>query len=318
MAVEVLSRAELLQRLGTRDRLERALERQLYRRVLRGFFVDGELADSPDVRCAALRRALPDDVALAGRTALWAMTVDVLPRNGRLDLTVPRGRHLVQRPGMRALAALLPDDELVDLPGGLVAVSAPRAFVDVARREPLVEAVALGDAVLRSGAATEEQLVAAVERARRAKGVVAARQVLPHLEPRSESQGESRLRMRLVQGGLPRPEAQVDLYDERGVHIGRVDLKLGGLLLEYDGRTGRNFGRDRRRQNRLVDLDGELRRYTSEEVTWFAAPLLCADVARAYREHPDLSPRLFRGPDTLRPPRLTPLPTRADLRCLAA
>ena len=138
------------------------------------------------------------------------------------------------------------------------------------RREPLVEAVALGDAVLRSGAASAQSLAVAVDRAAGLRGVVVARTVLPHLEARSESQGESRLRMGLVLEGLQRPEAQVDLYDELGRHLARTDLVLEGVLLEYDGREQRLlkpvFAHDRRRQNALVDRGADLRRYSSEDV----------------------------------------------------
>lgn len=244
------------------------------------------------------------------------MGVDVLPWGGLLHVVTERGKHLEPRPGLRPWSALVTDAELVDLPSGLVAVSAPRAFVDVARREDLVEAVAVGDAVLRSGAATPEQLQAAVGRAKRLKGVVGARAVLPHLEPRAESQGESRLRMRLVLGGLPRPEAQVDLYDDAGLHLARVDLLVEGALLEYDGRV-RDIARDARRQNSLVNLGGHVRRYVSEDVTAYNAPVLCADVMRAVRQAPALSSRLHRGPDTLRKPRLQPLRTRAELSAAA-
>ena len=149
-----------------------------------------------------------------------------------------------------------------------------------------------------------------------------ARAALPHLEPRAESQGESRLRMRLVLGGVPRPEAQVDYYDGRGVHVGRVDLVVGGALLEYDGREQRLrkdvFGSDRRRQNRVLDLGGELRRYTAEDVRPGRAAALCAEVLAAARATPSVDVRLVRGPDTLRPPRAAPLPTRAERRRTAA
>lgn len=320
--MDVLSWQELTCRAGSATRARRLVADREYRRFTRGFYVPAELEDSPELRRLVLQRALPVGVALSGRTALWAMGVDVLPRSGLLDVTTSRGKHLERRPGMRPWSALLPDEELVDLPGGLLSVSAPRAFVDVARREDLVEAVALGDAVLRSGAATAEQLVAAVDRAAGLRGVVAARAVLPHLEPRSESQGESRLRMRLVLGGLPRPEAQVDYYDELGLHVGRVDLVLRGVLLEYDGREQRLrkdvFGHDRRRQNRIVDRDAAVRRFTAEDVRPSNAAVLCAEVMRAVAKHPEPSPLLFRGRDTLRPPRLTPLPTRADAARAAA
>lgn len=323
MDVEVLLWPELIALAGGRDRARRLVADGLFRRVLRGVYVDDVVPDGPELRCAAVARALPTGVVLSGRAALWAVGVDVLPSDGHLDLTTGRGRHLERRPGLVPHSALLPDDELVQLPGGLLAVSAARAFVDVARREPLVEAVALGDAVLRSGAASAESLAIAVDRAAGLRGVVAARTVLPHLEGRSESQGESRLRMGLVLEGLPRPEAQVDLYDERGQHLARVDLVLDDVLLEYDGREQRLqkpvFVHDRRRQNALVDRGAELRRYSSEDVSPARRSWLAAEVRRALRAAAARpAPALVRGPDTLRPPRLSPLPTLAERPAAAA
>lgn len=321
--VEVLLWPELVARTGSRSSASRAVLAGRYRRVLHGAYVDAVHDDDAHVRSRCLQRVLPDDVALSGRAALWAVGVDVLPAHGILDVTVPRGRHLESQPGLRPWSALLPDDELVDLEGGLTAVSAARAVIDVARREPLVEAVAAADAVLRSGAATLEQLGDAVGRAAGLRGVLAARRVLSHVEPRSESQGESRLRMRLVLGGLPRPEAQVDYYDEDGEHLARADLVLRGAVLEYDGREQRLrkgvFTHDRRRQNVLVDRGVELRRYTGSDVTQASAAQLCASVRSAVSaagRRP--APRVSRGPDTLRPPRLSPLPTRAQVNVRAA
>ena len=321
--IEILLWPDLVALAGERHRASRLVADGIFRRVLHGAYVDDAVPDSPALRCAAVRRALPAGVVLSGRSALWAMGVDVLPLDGTLDVTIGRGKHLEPRPGIVPHSALLPDDELVELPSGLLAVSAPRAFVDVARRESLVEAVALGDAVLRSGAASAEQLEAAVERAASLRGIVRARQVLPHLEARSESQGESRLRMGLVLEGLPRPEAQVDFYDEHGNHLARVDLVLDDVLLEYDGREQRLrkevFVHDRRRQNVLVDRGAELRRYASDDVRPARTSWLAAEVRRALRAAARRPvPALFRGPDTLRPPRLSPLPTLADVARAAA
>lgn len=315
--IELFTRSDLTAVAGSLHGARLLIADGVYRRVLHGIYVEDLVPDSPELRCAALRKALPAEAVLSGRAALWAMGVDVLPRDGSIDVTTVRGKHLERRPGMTPHSALLTDDELVELPSGLLAVSAPRAFVDVARREDPVEAVALGDAVLRSGVAFQEQLESAVDRAAGLRGVVAARRVLPHLESRSESQGESRLRMGLVLEGLPRPEAQVDFYDEFGAHLARVDLVLDGVLLEYDGREQRLskpvFVHDRRRQNVLVDRGAELRRYAGEDVRPNRRSWLAAEVRRAIRAAAGRpGPALLRGPDTLRAPRLSPLLTRAD------
>lgn len=317
--MDVLTWKQLLQEAGSRRNAQRLVLEGRYWRVLRGAYAPVERPDDTATRAEALRLVLPCGTAASHRTALWLLGLDVL--GDHLDLTVPRGRHLARRAGTRMHTAALPDVELV-LAEGTLAVSAARAFVDVARSESLVEAVAVGDAVLRSGAATAEQLLEALERSDGLRGVRAARLVPPYLEPRSESLMESRFRMRLVLGGVPRPQAQFDVYDAQG-HVGRGDLHLAGVVLEYDGRESRldkaAFVAERRRQTGMVQTGLELRRFTSADVYVRPAAAVCAEVLRAVAqaEGRDRS-RLRSGPDTLRPPRLQPLPTLAEQKQQAA
>ena len=80
---------------------------------------------------------------------------------------------------------------------------------------------------------------------------------------------ESRLRLLLVQGGLPRPEAQVELHDARGRFVGRPDLfyRAEQLGLEYDGENHRDrLVSDNRRQNALQALGVRLLRYTGADL----------------------------------------------------
>lgn len=316
MHIEVLTWQELVRRLGGLAPARRALAEGAWWRVLRNAYVDSLNADLPQTRLAAAKRVLPAGVALSHRGALWALGLDVLEVDQTLDVTVGRGRHLEARPGLRPHTAALPDRELCERDGVLI-VSAARAFVDVARRESLVEAVAIGDAVLRSGAATSGQLELTMADAAGLRRVVAARLVLPHLEPRSESLMESRLRMKLVLGGLPRPEAQFDVYDDRGMHCGRGDLHLDGVVLEYDGREERlsksRFNSDRRRRGRISDVGFEMREFTGADVYQRTDEDVCAEVRRAIAQAAPRDRSRFRsGPDTLRAPRLRPLPTLAD------
>lgn len=312
----MLTWRELVKRLGSKRVANRAVIEGAWWRVLRDAYVEWIHSDTPAVRAAALRKVLPNDVALSGRAGLWILGIDVLAESGDLDVTVPRGRHLERRPGVVPHIAELPDVELCEV-NGLLVVSAARAVVDVSRRERLTEAVAIGDAVLRSGAATLGQLELSLERAAGLRGITSARMVPQHLEPRSESLMESRLRMKLVLGGLPRPAAQFDMYDEYGGHAGRGDLHLEGVVLEYDGREARlkrsRFHADRRRRSRIAELGLELREFTGADVYTRTSQAVCAEVLRAIElaKSRDRS-RLRSGPDTLPPPRLRPLPTRAS------
>lgn len=314
MDIEVVRWSELVRRAGSVARARTWLGIGRWWQVFHDVYAPAWVKPGPIVRVAALHVVLPPDTALSHRAALWVLGIDVL--GDLVDVTVQRGRHLEARPGVGLHSAALPDEELCDV-GGLLVVSAARAVVDVARREPLIEAVAVADAVLRAGATTQERILASLEAAGGLRGVRRAREIVAHLEPRSESLMESRFRMRLVLGGVPRPDAQWDAYDDDG-HAGRADLHLRGVVLEYDGREARLnktvFVAERRRQTRIAETGCEIRRFTSADCYTRPAAAVCAEVLRAVlqAEGRDRS-RLRSGPDTLRKPRLMPLPTRADI-----
>ncbi len=276
--------------------------------MLHGLYAPGGRHDDLDLRVQALTRVLPPGVALSHRTALWLLGLDLL--GPVLDVTAPRGHRVQVRPGLRVHSAALPESELCEV-GGLLVVSAARAVVDVARDEPLLDAVPVGDAVLRSGAADRVLLDRALDGATGLRQVRAARLAVGLLDARAESPMESRVRLRFVQGGL-QPESQVDLYDDLG-HVARVDLVVDGVLVEYDGREAHlepaAFTRERRRQTRLLEGGGVVRRYTAADVYRRSAEDLVAEVRRAAR---DVRPgTLRRGADTLRAPQGRPLPTLA-------
>ncbi len=311
--VEVRTWQHLVEQAGSEAAARRLVRDGDWRRVLRGAYAPRAEPDSPRLRVAALRAVLPADVAVAGRTALWLLGVDVL--GDVLDAVAPRGRHLVPRPDVRARSALLPPAELCEA-DGLLRVSAARAVVDVARAEPVVEAVVVGDQVLRSGAATYVQVRVALERAQGLRGVAAARRAVALMHSRSESPMETRLRLALLAGGLTGLEVQRDLYGPGG-HVGRADLYVDGVVLEFDGRRERLrddvFVAERRRQTRIAELGLELRRYTASDVYRRTPADLVAEVRRALELAAGRSRTVLTGPDTLRAPRLRPLPTLADL-----
>jgi len=140
---------------------------------------------------------------------------------------------------------------------------------DLARRLPLVDAVAAVDAALHNRIVDLAEFRSYVAAHSRCAGVARARQVADLADASSESQMETRLRMLLVLAGLPRPQAQVPLYDHRGRLLRRPDLyypeqRVG---LEYDGGSHRDsLVEDNRRQNRLLSAGFRLLRFTAADV----------------------------------------------------
>lgn len=313
MSIEVWTWKGLVEAAGGRSQAERVLREKQVWRVMRGAYVGAEHPDGPEVRLAALHQVVPEHAVIGGRTALWALGLPLGGTPDPVEVVVPRGLHLRPRAGVLARAAALPDDDLVQV-GGRRVLSPARVVADVLRRDGVVEGVALGDLALRHGLTTPRLIEASLERAAGLRGVVAARSALAHLEPRSESLMESRLRVRLVLAGLRRPDAQVDLYDEAR-HLGRADLFLDGAVFEYDGfevhADRRAFVRDRQRQNDMIASGLLVCRFTSEDMHRSDEALL-RSAQRTLAAAAGRTGSWHRGRDTLRAPRATPPPTLAD------
>jgi very-short-patch-repair endonuclease len=156
---------------------------------------------------------------------------------------------------------------------GLRVVQPVRLFVDMARRLDLVELVVLGDAILNRGLATREALAESIRGCAGSRGIARARAALAHLEPHAESPMETRLRMRLVLGGLPRPVAGRDAIVDGG-WLSRPDLQYPKyqLAMEYDG--------DTHRMDRRQWRDDIFRKEVLEDHGWRCLVFTADDVLR--------------------------------------
>jgi len=152
---------------------------------------------------------------------------------------------------------------------GFKTTSLVRTLSDLSRDLSLTETVVVADMALHAGLIHRAELSEWVGRRAGRKGVGLMRQLLDFSEAAAESPMETRLRMLLVLQGLPRPEVQVTVRDERGSFLGRPDLyyREHRLGLEYDGDTHRaSLVDDNRRQNRLLLANVRLLRFTGADV----------------------------------------------------
>lgn len=152
---------------------------------------------------------------------------------------------------------------------GVPVTSALRTCFDLSRDLPLVEAVVLVDLALHRKTVNLDEFRQYVAQRKGWRRVAQARSVAEAAEPSSESPMESRLRMALLGGGLPRPEAQAPIYDDNGWFVGRLDLfyRAAKLGIEYDGSTHRDsLVADNRRQNLLLRAGITLLRYTASDL----------------------------------------------------
>jgi hypothetical protein len=196
-----------------------------------------ELPDTLEQRLAALRLVLPEHAVVSGPTAAWLHGVDVRAE-GELTVHVflPSQRRIRARPGLVVAEARLDPADVMLVDGVRVATPVRTAY-DCARTLPLVEGVVVADALAHVQLLTVEQLAACVASHRRARGVRRVDEVVVLAQPKSESPMETRLRLVVVFGGLPRPEAQITLYDDLGWFVARIDLgwRDAKIAIEYDG-----------------------------------------------------------------------------------
>lgn len=258
--MEDLGAARVLTNRGAAEQgITRSILGSSFTRVLHGVHVHNEVEQSLIVRCAAAGLVLPGDAAFSDLTATELLELPLpfgVPQNRPLDVTVappldrPRGKGIRGR--RRALGA----DEVMLINGMRVTV-ASRLFVDQAATLDEANLIVLGDAILRKRRATIAELENAIRAADGQRGVVRARRALLRLDGKSASAPESLVRVRIEDAGLPRPAANVDVFDSWGGWIACPDLlyKEAKIAIEYEGehhREKRQFGLDLARDQMLI------------------------------------------------------------------
>ena len=254
------------------------LEGSSWRRIRRGTYVSSTLAETPLQRLQTALRRLPPGTVFSVRTAAWLHGIDVEPCDP-IEVTVPAGSGVSARAGMAVRRSILAKSECAvkrDMP----VTSIERTLTELCDGMDLVEAVVILDAALHTRLVALRRLSSWVEAQGGRRGIRAIRRAMVHAEPATESQMESRLRMLLVLGGLPRPKAQVSIRDSWGRLLGRPDLYYEDkrLAIEYDGGIHRDtMVEDNRRQNRLTSAGVRLLRFTAGDV-WNSPERVVAEV----------------------------------------
>jgi len=152
----------------------------------------------------------------------------------QVHVTRSTGRARSERSVQVHRSALEPED-VCEL-RGLRLTTAARAFAETTCTTSYEVGVVLADAALRAGLVTRDQLIETAHRLRFRPGSPAARAAAEFADGRSESVGESRLRVLMADKGLPEPELQVEIRDAAGRLLGRVDFLLAKwLIVEFDG-----------------------------------------------------------------------------------
>jgi len=237
-----------------------------WRRVGPRVYASHEVADNQQTRLEAALRRLPNGACFSGPTGAFLHTID--RQSVAIEATVQPATTTSRLAGIQIRRSYLTSDEIV-VRQGLPVTSALRTVIDLACRLHLIEAVMIIDAALHMRLICVDQLQAWAAAHPRYRGVAMLRRAIEYADPASESPMETRLRLVLVLGGLPKPRVQISLHDDRGIFVGRADLYYPEerLAIEYDGATHRDrLAEDNRRQNRLIQAGYRLLRFTASDV----------------------------------------------------
>ncbi|MBF4160486.1 type IV toxin-antitoxin system AbiEi family antitoxin domain-containing protein [Nocardioides acrostichi] len=222
--------------------LHRMVEHGWLRRPLKGVYVVGTMADTLDLRCAMLRLVVPDDAYVCDHTAAWLHRGDdALPPNDHLktpDVSCfrPSGKR-VRRGGVLSGERKMTTEDVMEV-GGLRVTTPLRTACDVGRlgfnNDIRLHAL---DMMLATDTFTRERLARETSRFKGMRGVVALRALAALADGGSASFGESALRLRWHQAGLPRATTQIEV-ERSGGGVYYLDLGLARerFAAEYDGR----------------------------------------------------------------------------------
>ena len=231
-----------LRRLGlTRQRLRTLIRHGDIRRVVSGVYAPTALGDSLEVRAQAVALVLGDGHVACDRTAAWLHGISIYPYAEHdswpeVEMCVGPGRSASTSDGIGGHRRTLLPSEVMDLHG--VPVTTPlRTAVDLACILERRDAMAALDAFRRMHGLNRTDLVQlARRRFAGRRGVIQARFLIEHSDPRAESHRESWARIAIIDAGLPTPEPQVWIVVD-GVPTYRLDLayRRKRIAIEYDG-----------------------------------------------------------------------------------
>ncbi|WP_309980060.1 DUF559 domain-containing protein [Agromyces sp. 3263] len=191
----------------------------------------------------------------------------------RLGAQPPRARGVVGH-------TLAPDRIDVTNLGGLALTSPATTFALLGGMLELDDLIVAGDNLVTGEAprggtpalATVQALRDSVARHGRGRGARSLRAALEEIRVGSLSPRETLTRLLIVRSGLPEPELNHAVFDDRGTLLALVDLAYPkhrvGIEYEGDGhREKERFRADILRRERLEDLGWTIVRLTSDDIS---------------------------------------------------
>lgn len=288
MDPELVYRPQALAQGFTDRELQRHCQRGTLIRVRPGAYGSpgsvGELDSIAKHRIAiaATVRASPGDAVVSHASLAVMYELPLWNTSLRLvHMTVNR-RNGGKKSARRHLHSAPYDPDEVTVIDGVSVFVPSRMIVDLARTLPFEQAVVVGDAAMRKFSLKAQDARDALDRWPRRPGAAAARRAIDFMDPRSESPGESRSRVRMFRAGLPAPDLQFEVFARDGLFVGRTDFRIDSVLGEFDGeskygrllRPGQTAGDavfgEKVREDGLRDTGAQMVRWTWSELDDFA------------------------------------------------
>jgi predicted transcriptional regulator of viral defense system len=225
----------------TVEQIRAELGSRRWTRLRKGVYIgtpDLAAADDRDrhlIDCVAVLLSLGPGPVLSHTSAARLHGL-IVPRRHLQDVRLTSDEWRRGR-GYRVAQATMSADEVEPwLAFGAMSVS--RTLVDCAREWSLTDGVVAIDEALHEEKTTRDELVRAVLAGAHRPGIAVAARALGLADGRAESPLETRGRLALLASGLPRPELQVEIYDEAGF-IGRADgwYEEAAVAIEFDGQV---------------------------------------------------------------------------------
>ena len=197
-----------------------------------------------------------------------------------ISLIAGPGGHNGSRPGVVVHRLELHED---DIERNVVPItSVARTWFDVTRTGRLVDGLVLGDAALRSGLMTPDDVQRVLTTSWARRGVRTASTAAEHLSPLRETPLESASWAYFVRHEVPLPLMQIEIRTQGGRFVARVDFlwEKARLVGEADGRLKYGAAEDLYAEKRRED---EIREQGLAVIRWGSADLRDADLAHRLR-----------------------------------
>jgi hypothetical protein len=215
----------------------------------------------------------------------WDLPLDVVHTTRRDGKAGRRRSDWVQHRGD------LPASDVV-MRNGVPVSSAARACVEITTIADVERSLVVVNGLLNGGATTVDEVKEWAATARHWPYSLTTDLVLRLCDPRIESAGESRFAYMCFRQHLPRPTPQVEVYDEGGRLVGRVDFawKEFGVFVEFDGRE--KYTRFRRKGETLEEF--LMREKKRQELICLLTGWVCIRITWADLAAPELLARRIR------------------------